>query len=97
MRAKLDLPSIEAELGKLTGWELSPDKKRIFKAFKFDSFNSAFAFMTRTAQIAEKIDHHPDWSNSYNKVKISLTTHSAGGLTKLDFELANHIESIANS
>ncbi len=72
-------------------------KTKITKQYKFDDFESAFRFMTRVADEAEKLDHHPDWCNSYNRVSIDLTTHSAGGLTELDFRLAAKIETISSS
>ncbi len=65
----------------------------IEKEFVFTDFNQAFAFMTRVALQSEKMDHHPEWSNKYNKVHIKLTTHSAGGITKLDIDLANKLDS----
>ena len=72
----------------LVGWSLSDDQKSIRKIFKFKDFNDAFAFMGRVAKVADKMDHHPDWSNSYNKVDITLSTHDAGGLTDKDIQLA---------
>lgn len=62
--------------------------------FIFNNFSQAFAFMTQVAILAEKADHHPDWSNSYNKVIIRLTTHDAGGLTTKDFQLASEIATL---
>lgn len=70
-------------------WRLQNEK--IFREFLFKDFAEAFAFMQRVAVIAEEMDHHPEWSNVYNKVNIALTTHDAGGITKLDFELADKI------
>jgi 4a-hydroxytetrahydrobiopterin dehydratase len=64
------------------------------KRFTFEDFRSAFAFMSKVAKAAESLGHHPDWSNSYAKVDVALTTHSAGGLTSLDFDLATRIEAI---
>ncbi len=72
-------------------WHLSGDGKSISQDFKFKSFAEAFSFMTHVAMLAEKADHHPDWSNAYNKVSISLSTHSAGGLTEKDLSLAKAI------
>lgn len=66
----------------------------IAKEFLFADFSAAFAFMTRVALIAEKMDHHPDWSNTYNRVRISLMTHDKGGLTKRDTDLALEIEKL---
>ncbi len=72
-------------------WHLSADQTSISQDFIFKSFAEAFSFMTHVALLAEKADHHPDWSNSYNKVSISLSTHSAGGLTEKDLSLAKAI------
>ena len=80
------------ELQNLPGkWTLAGDGKSIHQAFKFKNFAEAWSFMTRVALLAEKADHHPDWSNSYNKVEISLSTHDAGGVTKRDIALAQAI------
>ncbi len=76
------------------GWHLSADNKEIARDFEFVDFRSAFAFMARVAEQAEDMDHHPDWSNSYNKVQIRLSTHSKDGLTQLDTELSNRINRI---
>jgi 4a-hydroxytetrahydrobiopterin dehydratase len=76
------------------GWHLSKDSKELGRDFEFINFRAAFAFMTLVSEQAEDLDHHPDWSNSYNKVQIRLTTHSEGGLTKLDSELAHRINRI---
>jgi 4a-hydroxytetrahydrobiopterin dehydratase len=82
----------EAELTNLPGkWKLSEDRKSIRQNYEFRSFAEAFSFMTRIALLAEKMDHHPDWSNSYNKVEIRLTSHDSGGLTSKDLELAKAI------
>ncbi len=72
-------------------WQLSPNGKSISQDFTFKNFAEAFSFMAHVALLAEKADHHPDWSNSYNKVHISLSTHSAGGLTEKDVKLARAI------
>lgn len=69
----------------------------IEKSFRFKDFSQAFAFMTRVAEAAEQANHHPDWSNSYNKVTIALSTHDAGGVTQKDIDLARAIETIAAS
>jgi 4a-hydroxytetrahydrobiopterin dehydratase len=68
------------------------EKNTIVRDFKFKTFVEAFSFMTAIAFEAEKLNHHPDWSNSYNKVKIVLTNHEAGGVTQLDFDLAGIID-----
>jgi len=70
------------------------DKNTIKRDFKFKTFVEAFSFMTAVAPEAEKLDHHPDWSNSYNKVSIALTNHEAKGVTQLDFDLAKRIDKI---
>ncbi len=74
------------------GWEFSEDKIYLQKTFQFSSFVEAFSWMVKVAFIAEKLNHHPNWSNVYNRVDISLSTHDAGGLTDLDLEFANHLE-----
>jgi len=79
---------------KLIGWEII--NGALHKSFVFKDFSEAFSFMTRVAFEAEKLDHHPDWNNSYNKVTISLTTHSKGEVTDLDYQLAARIEDIFN-
>src|SRR5579863_61133 len=90
---KLSDQQISSELAKLPGW--SVEKGNLHRAFEFGGFTEAFAFMTQVALAAEKMDHHPDWSNSWNKVVIDLCTHSAGGLTQNDFALASKIQKIA--
>jgi 4a-hydroxytetrahydrobiopterin dehydratase len=77
-------------------WFLEMDGKKIVREFTFIDFKHAFEFMTLSAQYAEEIDHHPDWSNSWNKVKVVLTTHSAGALTRLDIQLAKAMDAFAS-
>jgi 4a-hydroxytetrahydrobiopterin dehydratase len=77
-----------------SGWRLAEDQKSINQDFKFKNFSEAFAFMTRVALLAETADHHPDWSNVYNRVGITLSTHDAGGLTKKDIALAEAITAL---
>jgi 4a-hydroxytetrahydrobiopterin dehydratase len=89
----LDAQEIESRLTQLSGWRLESGK--LHREFRFENFIAAFGFMTRVALVAEKMDHHPEWSNVYNRVKVDLTTHDAGGLTKLDFELAGEMDAIA--
>jgi 4a-hydroxytetrahydrobiopterin dehydratase len=76
----------------LKGWDMKD--KELRKKITFKNFTQAFGFMTMVAFEAEKINHHPDWKNSYNKVTISLSSHDAGGLTELDFKLARTIDKI---
>jgi 4a-hydroxytetrahydrobiopterin dehydratase len=85
--------SIEAKVKEqLPTWQIKNNS--LYKEFTFRNFVEAFSFMTAVALEAEKMDHHPDWSNTYNKVIISLSTHSAGGITDNDFNLAGKIEKI---
>lgn len=86
----------EAQLPKLSaaGWELSPDGRMLHKRWRFDGFNAAWGWMTRAALIAEKMDHHPDWSNSYDRVSVTLTSHDADGLTRRDIDLAHALDAI---
>ena len=85
-----DANSAQAKLESLPAWEYQD--KGIHKTFIFQDFLEAFGFMTRVAILAEKADHHPEWSNVYNRVTIRLSTHDAGGLTDKDFDLAAKIE-----
>lgn len=82
-------------LRNLPGWKESPDGLSLLKQYKFSNFNEAFAFMTRVALLAEKKNHHPSWSNLYNKVDISLSTHDAGGISAKDVSLALAIDHAA--
>jgi 4a-hydroxytetrahydrobiopterin dehydratase len=81
-------------LAGLPGWTLRPDGLAISRDFKFADFTEAFAFMTRVALHAEKADHHPEWSNVYNRVQVTLTTHDAGGLSQRDVNLAKAIDAL---
>ncbi len=92
---KLTEQEIAAELKKLIGW--SVENGNLHRVFEFKDFSAAFGFMTRVALAAEKMDHHPDWSNVWNKVSVDLSTHSAGGLTKNDFELAAKMQQMHGS
>ncbi|MAK61450.1 MAG: 4a-hydroxytetrahydrobiopterin dehydratase [Ponticaulis sp.] len=85
----------EAAISKLQGWSVAENGKAIEKTFKFADFNEAFGFMTRAALKADKMDHHPEWFNVYNKVEVTLTTHDAGDVTELDVELAGFMDEIA--
>ena len=95
MTAKLDPALLPGLLSQLPSWSLDPDASAISRHLEFADFNEAFAFMARVALMAERRDHHPDWSNSYNVVDVTLTTHDARGLTMKDIELARFIERAA--
>tara|TARA_R110002110_G_scaffold90974_1_gene236416 strand:- start:58534 stop:58821 length:288 start_codon:yes stop_codon:yes gene_type:complete len=84
---------VRERLGELPGWELRADK--LVREFRFPDFNAAFAFMTRCALRAEQLDHHPEWCNVYNRVRVELTTHDAGGITDRDFMLAAAMQDYA--
>lgn len=79
-------------LADLSGWAPSPGRDAITKDFKFKDFSQAFGFISRVALAAEKLDHHPEWSNVYNRVTITLSTHDCGGLSQLDLKLAHMID-----
>ena len=93
--AVLSASERDEALAGLDGWSFDKDRNGIAKSFKFADFGEAFAFMTRIALEAEKADHHPEWSNVYNKVEIVLSTHDAGGVSDKDVALAKFIDSIA--
>ena len=96
MRPKAYTPQqIEKEFLNLKGWTLK--NNILSREITFKNFTQAFGFMTQVALEAEKLDHHPDWTNGYNKVVINLSTHDAGGLTELDFKLANKIDKILDN
>ena len=96
-RTVLDKTALDAALSDLPGWEIAADGKSIGRRFEFRNFSEAFAFMTRSALAAEKLDHHPDWSNVYKTVTVSLSTHDRGGVTELDIELASRMSRYAAS
>lgn len=82
-------------LSALPEWSLRADAFAIEREFRFKTFSEAWAFMSRVALLAEKQDHHPEWSNVYNRVKITLTTHDAGGLSERDVKMAGAIDKAA--
>lgn len=92
---KLDSAQLPELLQQLPRWTLDTSADAISRHLEFADFNAAFAFMTRVALAAEKRNHHPDWSNAYNVVDITLTTHDQGGLTDKDIELARFVERAA--
>lgn len=81
-------------LDRLDEWDYDEARDAITRSFVFDDFNAAFGFMTRVALLAEKVDHHPEWSNVWNRVEILLTTHDAGGLSARDVALAKAIDAL---
>jgi len=89
---RLSQIDIDEELKSLPGWSVVNEK--LHKEFQFDSFNQAFGFMTRAAMEIEKMNHHPEWFNVYNRITVELTTHDAGGITKNDVNLAKILNSL---
>ena len=96
-REPLDRKGVDEALRGLEGWTLEEDGLAISKSFSFRNFSEAFAFMTRCALAAEKLDHHPEWFNVYKRVDVRLSTHDAGGLTALDFDLARRMDRFAGA
>lgn len=96
MRERLTGEAREAALAKLDGWREAGGRDAIQKTFVFRSFGEAFAFMTRAALLAEKLDHHPEWFNVYKTVEVTLSTHDAGGVTELDVRLAEAMNRFAD-
>jgi 4a-hydroxytetrahydrobiopterin dehydratase len=91
--AELTAQALSEALKDLPEWREVDGRKAIARTFKFKSFNQAFGFMARAALLAEKMDHHPEWSNVYNKVEVTLSTHDAGGVTDKDIAMAKAMES----
>ncbi|MDF2421527.1 MAG: 4a-hydroxytetrahydrobiopterin dehydratase [Nitrosopumilus sp.] len=89
---RLSQMDIDEQLKNLPGWSVVNEK--LHKEFQFESFNQAFGFMTRAAMEIEKMNHHPEWFNVYNRITIDLTTHDAGGITKNDVNLAKILNSL---
>jgi 4a-hydroxytetrahydrobiopterin dehydratase len=94
---RLDDDSRQQALAPLlaSGWTLADGREAITKTFRFKDFSAAWGFMSRAALVAEKLDHHPEWSNVWNRVDVTLTTHDAGGLTHLDIDLATAMNALA--
>ncbi len=95
MARKLDAAQRDAALPALAGWKMVDGRDALTRTFKFADFSAAFGFMARVALAAEKLDHHPEWSNVWNRVEITLSTHDAGGLTQRDVDLAGIIDTLA--
>lgn len=91
---KLDAPAREAALAHLPAWHYDPGRDAIRREFRFAGFVAAFGFMTRVALLAERADHHPEWSNVYARVSILLTTHAVNGLSERDIALAREIDAL---
>ena len=91
---KLNLDEIAAQLDVLTGWSIDKSGS-LYREFKFVDFAQAFSFMTCVAKVAEDMDHHPDWTNVYNRVSVRLLTHDAGGITMRDIELARQMNALS--
>ena len=95
MVEKLEGDARRAMLAELPAWSDDGERDAVTRSFKFSDFSEAFAFMTRVALAAEQADHHPEWSNVWNKVDVLLTTHSAGGVTQKDVDLAKRMDAFA--
>jgi 4a-hydroxytetrahydrobiopterin dehydratase len=92
---KLTIEELRAALKRLPQWDLVKDREAITRKFQFVDFDAAFAFMTRTALLAAKMDHHPEWFNVYNKLDVTLATHDAGGVTQKDIDMATAMDGYA--
>lgn len=95
MARKLDSAEREVARAELPEWKMVDGRDALTRTLKFADFSAAFGFMTRVALAAEKLDHHPEWQNVWNRVEITLSTHDAGGLTQRDLELAKIIDQLA--
>lgn len=96
MADKLSESAVKEGLVKLQGWSLTKNGAAIGRTFQFKNFSQAWAFMSRVALLAEKMNHHPEWFNVYNKVEVTLNTHDAGGITALDLEMAEKMNKFAD-
>ena len=94
MIQQLSPEAIQSTLSTLKNWKLDQEKKSITRHFEFNNFIEAWGFMSKVAILAEKHDHHPEWFNVYNQVRITLTTHDAGGLSQKDVDLATAIDAL---
>jgi 4a-hydroxytetrahydrobiopterin dehydratase len=95
--SRLDEQAVTQALAGLPGWALVEGRRAIAKEYRFQDFNQAFGFMARVALLAEKLDHHPEWFNVYNKVAVTLATHDADGVTALDLTMARFMEQAAGA
>ena len=94
---KLEKAARTQAMNTLTGWKKTRGRDAIHKTFVFADFNAAFAWIARVAMMAEKLDHHPEWSNVYKAVNVTLTTHDAGGLSDLDVKMARFMDKTAGA
>jgi 4a-hydroxytetrahydrobiopterin dehydratase len=92
---KLTSEARKAALGKLANWSDVSGRDAITRKFTFKNFREAFAFMAKVAEVAEEMNHHPEWFNVYKTVEVTLSTHDAGGVTELDLKLAEAIDKLA--
>jgi len=95
MAKRLTDEEVEKRLARVAKWDMVEGRSAICRQFRFANFVEAFGFMARAALVAEKLNHHPEWFNVYNKVDVILTTHDAGGLSELDFKLAEAMDGFA--
>ena len=93
--AKLPIENLRTALKRLPDWRLADGREAIIRQYRFVDFDAAFAFMTRVALLASKMDHHPEWFNVYNKLDVTLATHDAGGVTQKDIDLAMAMDGYA--
>ncbi len=95
MSERLTDEARDAALAQLPGWAKADDRDALTRTFRFKTFNAAFGFMSRVALAAERMNHHPEWCNVYNTVRVILTTHDAGGITQKDIDLARKMNRFA--
>ena len=93
--SKMPIDDLRAALKRLPDWRLADGREAIIRKYQFVDFDAAFAFMTRAALLAAKMDHHPEWFNVYNKVEVTLATHDVGGVTQKDIDLAMAMDGYA--
>ena len=97
MAEKLSGDARKSALARVKSWREVAGRDAITRKFVFNDFSEAFGFMARAALVAEKLDHHPEWSNVYKTVEVTLSTHDAGGLTELDVKLAEAMDKLADN
>jgi 4a-hydroxytetrahydrobiopterin dehydratase len=93
--AKLTIEELKTALKRLPDWQIAKGREAIARKFQFVDFDAAFAFMTRVALLAARMDHHPEWFNVYSKVEVTLATHDAGGVTRKDIDMATAMDGYA--